>query len=121
MSIPTRYSLDQLAGEPITIEFGGKEYKAAPITVGDYAAFENHCRQRRVKAFLASADGTEAATVQTVCLRLLSGSFSEFDIQKELDTFEGARFMLHRSLCKHQPDLKIEDVDGTITGVNHAA
>jgi hypothetical protein len=115
-----RYSLDQLAGEPITLTVGDKELLASPITVGDYAAFERHCREERVRAFMASTNGVAKDVIRDVCLRLLSGTFSEPDIQAELDTFQGARFMLHRSLVKNHPELKLEEVDGTVRELNQA-
>lgn len=118
--VPKAYSLDQLAGKSIKITLGGKEYEAHPITLGDYAAFEQYVRQENYRTATANAAELPKDVVRDVCLRLLSGSFSNFDIQQHLATMSGLRFMLHRSLMKSAPDLTIEDVDGPITEMNEA-
>lgn len=102
--------LAPIAGTARMVEIKGKEYRVSPLTIDDLAEFEVVVRSVRNKALLRSLEGSDledsllaeaigAAAARPVSLR---------DIDKNMGSMIGVRFLLWCALKKNHPELKLE-------------
>ena len=102
--------LPDMAGTPRTVEIKGKEYRVSPLDIDDLAEFEVVVRSVRNKALLRSLEGSGledsllaeaigAAAARPVTLK---------DIDKNMGSMIGVRFLLWCALKKNHPEVKLE-------------
>ena len=105
-------TLPDMAGTPRTVEIRGKEYKVSPLTIDDLAEFETIVRMERNKALLGSLKGSEldndviaeaigAAAARPVSLK---------DIDNNMGSMMGVRFLLWCALRKNHPEVKLNEM-----------
>jgi len=107
-------SIEKAAGEPLTLELGGKTYKIFPYTLGDYVALRSHIKSQRITDFLASAKELEIEERTKVLVELSSQTISEYELMQETQSPQGMIFMLWRALIKSDPNLKLEKMEDII-------
>jgi len=104
--------LPDMAGTARTVEIKGKEYKVSPLTIDDLAEFEVIVRSVRNKALLRSLEGSDlkdsllAEAIGAAAARPVSLS----DIDKNMGSMIGVRFLLWCALKKNHPELKLEEM-----------
>jgi len=105
--------LTKSTGQPITMKIGKKEVVLSPVTMGDLAAFESHCKSNRLNAFLITAkeQGMEKADVHEGVTRILSIPFSNIDFAAEMSSATGVRFLLWCSIKHKNPGVTMAEVD----------
>ena len=102
--------LAPIAGTSRMVKIKGKDYKVSPLTIDDLAEFEVIVRSVRNKALLRSLEGSDledsllaeaigAAAARPVSLK---------DIDKNMGSMIGVRFLLWCALKKNHPEVKLE-------------
>lgn len=104
--------LTRAAGKPIAMKFGDQELLLSPITLGDLAEFEKDCKERRVDAFMKAAVKMKMEKNERLegMTRILTIPFSNEDFATEMNTTNGVRFLLWRSIHRNDPKFTLEDV-----------
>lgn len=95
------------SGFPVTIK--GKEYKLGVYGVEDLAEFRQYIKGQRVKVIQETI--TDRAERIELINNVMEGNVNEM---KELSNMDGVRFMLWRSLLRHQPKMTLKDSDKLI-------
>ncbi len=95
------------SGIPITIK--GKEYKLGVYGVKDLADFRQYIKGRRIQILQETI--TDSAERMELIDHVAESNINEM---KELSNMDGVRFMLWRSLRKHQPEITLEESDELI-------
>jgi len=105
--------LTKSTGQPITMKIGKKEVVLSPVTMGDLAAFESHCKSNRLNAFLevAKEHKMEKVDIHEGITRILSIPFSGTDFSSEMSSTTGIRFLIWRSIKHKNPEIKLQEVD----------
>jgi len=104
--------LAPIAGTSKTVKIKGKEYKVSPLTIDDLAEFELVVREERNRALLRALEGSNleqsllaeaigAAAAKPVSLR---------DIDKNMGSMIGVRFLLWCALKKNHPEVKLMEM-----------
>lgn len=106
-------SLSQAVGAVKTIALKGKEYKIGELTLGDYADFEEHIRQTKAKRLVSCFKDLPGGS-QKELYAALNEPVKESELEAEMATIGGARYMFYLALKKHQ-DITIEAVSELIT------
>ena len=102
--------LAPIAGTARTVQIKGKEYKVSPLTIDDLAEFEVVVRMERNKALLRSLEGSDlkdsllAEAIGSAAAKPVSLS----DIDKNMGSMIGVRFLLWCALKKNHPEVKLE-------------
>ena len=102
--------LAPIAGTARMVKIRDKEYKVSPLTIDDLAEFEVIVRSVRNKALLRSLEGSDledsllaeaigAAAARPVTLK---------DIDKNMGSMIGVRFLLWCALKKNHPEMRLE-------------
>lgn len=105
-------TLPDMAGTPKTVKIKGKEYKVSPLTIDDLAEFELVVREERNRALLRALEGSDleesllaeaigSAAAKPVTLK---------DIDKNMGSMIGVRFLLWCALKKNQSELKLTEM-----------
>ena len=104
--------LPDMAGTPRIVEIRGKEYKVSPLDIDDLAEFEGVVRRERNKALLKSFKDSELedSIVAEAIGAAASRAVSLKDIDKEMGSMVGVRFLLWCALRKNHPELKLEEM-----------
>ena len=104
--------LAPIAGTARMVKIKDKEYKVSPLTIDDLAEFEVVVRTVRNKALLESLKGSDleesllaeaigAAAARPVTLK---------DIDKNMGSMIGVRFLLWCALKKNHPEVKLDEM-----------
>lgn len=104
--------LAPIAGTPKTVKIKGKEYRVSPLTIDDLAEFELVVREERNRALLRALKGSDleesllaeaigSAAAKPVTLR---------DIDKNMGSMIGVRFLLWCALKKNHPEVKLQEM-----------
>jgi len=104
--------LSPIAGKSRQVTISGKEYTVLPLTIDDLAEFETIVRMERNKALLGSLKGSElgidviaeaigAAAARPVSLK---------DIDNNMGSMMGVRFLLWCALRKNHPEVKLNEM-----------
>ena len=97
------------AGERAKAVIDGVEYEFAPLTLGDLAAFQKHLKEQKRRDVRDFGDATPMERQELRKLVMREGISSE-EMDREMATFEGALFLLWRSLRQADPKLTLEGV-----------
>ena len=105
-------TLPDMAGTPRTVEIRGKEYKASPLDIDDLAEFETIVRMERNKALFRSLkdSGLENDLVAEAIGATAAKPVSLSDIDKNMGSMIGVRFLLWCALKKNHPEVKLEEM-----------
>jgi hypothetical protein len=106
--------LSQVTAQPVECEIGGKLYKLAPLTVGDFAALEAHIRNRHIAEYRAACEGLDPVIIATGIEHIIKDSIDSAGDSSISSTV----FLLHRSISKHDPAVTLEAVGEMVTLVN---
>ena len=107
--------LSQAAGRGVEIELRGKKWKLSPLTMGDLADFQGYLRSERLKAV---AGGLLALPIEerTALLRqVVREPVDSADMDAEMASPAGSRYILWRSLRRLHPEMTLELVGDLIT------
>jgi len=124
-------TLSQAMGSPMFLKLKGKRYELTPISMGDMADFPQYIKGRRIevaqnvrdarrrKAITTSTNPEKLAmilrTINNDSLQLEIGIMESFvDADKEMQTIDGARFLLWKAISIKHPDITLEDMDRLI-------
>jgi len=91
------------------------EYEASPLTMGDLAAFQKYLGDCHLAAASTLIAGVPAAERYDMIRRASRETVSDKDMQQEMETFGGFRFILWRCLKKKKPDLTLEQTGELFT------
>lgn len=109
-------SLANAAGTPVTITLKGKKYKASPLTIGDLAEFESSIKSERLKVFMeGTAEKLLPEERTKIITDLCSQGIEEAEVVRQMTTLNGARYLLWRSLSKHDKKLTLDDVSNLVS------
>ncbi len=109
-------TLPDMAGTPRTVEIRGKEYKVSPLDINDLAEFDTVVMKQRNKALLESLKDAEldnkviAEAIGATAAKPVSLS----EINENMGSMTGVRFLLWCVLRKNQPNLKLEDMGNIV-------
>ncbi len=101
---------------PIEVTIKGKQFMLSPITLGDFAALEQHVKSANVNTFVdvaksALLTGKEVAEGIREILDS-QGSSAPF----QASSSDGTLFLLWRAINKNHSDLTLDDV-GNLVGI----
>ena len=112
--------LAPMVGKSRQVTISGKEYTVSPLDIDDLAEFETVVRMERNKALLKSLKGCElendviaeaigAAAAKPVSLK---------DIDNNMGSMMGVRFLLWCALRKNHPEVKLNEM-GKLIGLDN--
>ena len=108
-------SLAHVVGTPLTVTLREKEYKIAPLRLGDIAEFESYIRSRKLKELLNATESLDIQDKQQLINILLATDVTPEEIVAESSKISGMRFLAFLALKRHNPEIKIlEQVDDLI-------
>lgn len=105
------HSLDQVQGRPVEVEIGGKSYKAAPLTLGDFGEIKALIR----KGWMKALDDCGIDPIELRHVRALTASRPvDMDvIQAELSSPDIVPFVIWLALRKHNKITLDEIIEAT--------
>jgi hypothetical protein len=106
--------LSQMTAQPVECEIGGKAYKLAPLTVGDFAALESYIRSRHIAEYRKACEGLDPVIVATGIEHIIKDAVDSAGDSSISSTV----FLLHRSISKHDPAVTLEAVGEMVTLAN---
>jgi len=110
--------LSQASGRGVEIELGGKKRMLSPLTMGDLADFQAHIRSERLRAVRLSLDGLSADVQQSTLVALAREPVDSVDMDREMSTPAGARYLVWSSLRKADKSLTLEIVGNMVTNTD---
>ena len=105
------HSLDQVQGKPVEVEIGGKLYKAAPLTLGDFGEIKALIRKGWMKAL--EDCGIDPIELRHVRALTASRPVDMDVIQAELTSPDIIPFVIWLALRKHNKITLSEIVEAT--------
>ncbi len=110
-------TLPDMLGTPRTMEIRGKEYKITLLDLDDLAEFETVIRMGRNKALLRSLKDSELENdvVAEAIAAAAAKPVSLSDIDDNMSSMTGVRFLLWSALKKNHPEIKLEEMGKLIT------
>ena len=103
-------NLPKMSGKPIKTTVGGAERLVHPITIGDLAEFEQHCKELDLKAFMEQVSPhLDAAERGQLILQILSRPMLNSQMEAELASMKGVRFIIWRAVSKGDDKFSMED------------
>lgn len=105
-------TLPDMAGTSRTVEIGGNEYKVSPLDIDDLAEFETVIRMERNKALLRSLKDSklENDIVTEAIAAAAAKPVSLSDIDDNMSSMMGVRFLLWCALKRNHPEIKLEEM-----------
>ncbi|KKN89729.1 hypothetical protein LCGC14_0235750 [marine sediment metagenome] len=103
-------SLANAAGKGVTLTIKGKEYEFSPITLGDLADFEKHIRSEKLNIFMLEAKDLPVAERKEIIIELCRQGLDPLAVEQHMNSLDGVRFLLWKSLSKKHPDLTLDGV-----------
>lgn len=125
-------TLSKVMGSPISLKLKGKRYELTPISMGDMADFPQYIKGRRLEVAQDLRDAKKRKAIKihlknpeklTAILRVLNeeslqleiGIMESFvDSDREMQTIDGARFLLWKAISIKHPEITLEDMDDLI-------
>jgi hypothetical protein len=98
----------------VTIEIGGKNYKAGEITLEDFAQFENRCKEKRRKMIMESAREMYGDKVPPEIFERAVKPPTEYELNEYSESIEGAAFLVYRAMKKYSPQITEQEVSEMI-------
>ncbi len=110
-------TLPDMAGTPRLAKIGGKEYKVSPLTIDDLAEFETIVRVERNRALLIALKGSELTNdvIAEAIGAAAAKPVSLAEIDKNMGSMMGVRYLLWSALKKNHPEVKLEEMGKLIT------
>ncbi|MQY70199.1 MAG: hypothetical protein GH145_04995 [Firmicutes bacterium] len=110
-------TLPDMAGTPRIVEIKGKEYKVSPLDIDDLAEFETIVRMERNKALFRSLkdSGLENEVIAEAIGATAAKPVSIKDIDDNMGSMIGTRFLMWSALKKNHPEIKLEEMGKLIT------
>ena len=105
--------LAQTVGAVRTIEIGGKEYGVNELTLGDWTDFEEYVRKQKSHRLIEASK--EAGIGATDLLKAINAPLGEDEINGEMSTISGARFLLWKALHGADETMSLEQASALIT------
>lgn len=100
--------LSQAAGRGVEVELNGKKWKLSPLTMGDLAEFQSHLHGKKLgKMKELLRELAPAEKLQAIGMAV-GDSVTEDEMEREMTTFEGVRFVLWRCVRRSHPELTLE-------------
>jgi len=105
--------LMQMSGKSIKLPIGGKEYELSPITINDLADLEKAVKEERLTTFLKHAGNKVISSEerQNIIQRILCAPFTSDDFLNEMQSMNGIRLLVFKSISKNHPEFKLTDTD----------
>lgn len=103
--------IEKAAGSGITVTIDGEDYEIGPPRIADYLALKKFMRSNRIAEFREAAGDMDARERMQIIKDLVSEPIPQDDLEAELRTAEGSRFMLWRVLRRTRPELTLEKLD----------
>jgi len=105
-------TLPDMAGTPRTVEIRGKEYKVSPLDIDDLAEFETIVKMERNKALFRSLEGSglKDAVIAEAIGATVARPISLSEIDKNMSSMVGVRFLFWSALRRNHPELKLEEM-----------
>ncbi len=104
--------LSPIAGKSRQVTISGKEYTVSPLDIDDLAEFETIVRMARNEALLRSLKGSELENdVITEAIGVAAAKpVSLKDIDDNMSSMMGVRFLLWCALRKNHPEVKLNEM-----------
>ena len=102
-----------VARRSLKLTLKGKEYVAFEPDINELAMFESHIKSTRLETFLNASGGMEPADRQEAISAILKTSISSDEIQAELTSLDGVRYMSYLIL-KSNPGVTLEGMGDII-------
>ena len=102
--------LSPIAGKTRKVTIRNREYTVSPLDIDDLAEFETIVRMERNKALLKSLgdSGLQNELIAEAIGVTAAKPISLADIEKNMSSMMGVRFLLWCALRKNHPELKLE-------------
>ena len=109
-------SLPKALASPTEIELQGQRYIISPMTIGDWADFQNFILQQKIdRGLLALKRAFGNAIPPDAINTVLSKGVSEEETSKAAESIDSAFFLLWRSLVKTNPRITLEQARELVT------
>jgi len=98
--------IEAVAGKNIlTTKIRDKDYKLTPFTITDLAEFQNYIKNQKHGDVLKLKESLEPEQFMELLLEVVRKPVE--DINAEMKTIEGVRYLLWLALRKHQPKIDL--------------
>ena len=105
--------LSKAAGVGTVVEIKGEPYTMSPLTMGDLANFQGRLRSERLKQLLAVAGDMPTGERRSIMLSVLNTPIDGIEMEQEMSSFFGIRYLMWCSLSRTKPGLT-EDMVGEL-------
>ena len=102
--------LSKAAGRGVEVEIDGKKWTVSPLTMGDLADFQSHVRGQRLATLREHLAGLSEEQQRDLILAVINTPVDGDEMDREMATFAGFRFLLWKSLGKAHTDLELDAV-----------
>jgi len=110
---------ENIARNEIDVTLKGKKYSIREPNIDELTMFENRVKSDRLKMFMAASGDIELKDRIRMVADILKEPMSANDIQAELTTLSGVRYMLYL-VMRHNPDITEDDM-GSIVDLSNLA
>jgi len=123
----TKESLPAALGRPVDVTIGDQTFRMSPLTLNDYADFEQRIKANRLTATLEGFRNAKGLLSQEeeslkgeIIRALLQDSLAGSDFLREFVTVNGALYALWLSFRHEHPDLTLAKLAGHIKNYEEA-
>ena len=125
-------TLSKVMGSPMFLKLKGKKYELSPIGMGDMADFSQYIKGRRIEVIQDIRDSKKRKAIKNysknpdklvAILREINQETIQLEVaimesfvdeDREMRTFNGARFLLWKAISNKHPGITLEDMDNLI-------
>lgn len=110
--------LSKAAGRGVDVDIDGATWTLSPLTMGDLADFQAHVRSQRLRTLKENLDGLTEDLKRDLILGVINTPVDGDEMDREMSSFAGFRFLLWKSLSKKHAELTAEKVGQMINTQN---
>ena len=125
-------TLSKVMGSPMFLKLKGKTYELTPLSMGDTADFPQYIKGRRIEVAQDVRDSKRRKAIKqysnnpeklTAVLRGINLDSTQLEVaimesfideEREMRTFDGARYLLWKAISVKHPEIALEDMDNLI-------
>lgn len=113
--------IEEVAGQPIAVSIGGKEYILSPLSLRDHAEARNHLRTQAWEVYLGGLKSLPANLIPPISeqreqvAKILNARLTDEELFGFYNTLEGLQYMIWQSLRHKHRDITLEEVESMLT------
>ena len=106
--------LSMLSKQTTQIKIGERSFKIGKLTIGDYADFQEHLKEKRRDNIIENAKKVYPDGLPDTILDKVLEPMTDKEIDAEMGTISGMGFLLYKMLSRHQ-EVTLEDILSGLT------